>query len=44
MDLKSKHNSGVRKRPEIALYKPGMGKILGKKEINEINGNSILNN
>lgn len=38
MDLKLKHNSGVRKRPEMALYKPPMGKILSKKEENDTNG------
>ena len=39
MDVKSgKNGPAVKKRPEIALYKPGMGKILGKKGDNEAVG------
>ena len=39
MDSKSnKNGSAAKKRPEIALYKPGMGKILAKKGDNEAVG------
>ena len=42
MDLKTKNGSAVKKRPEMALYKPGMGKILAKKGDNETLGLSQL--